>query len=393
MAANPSSPDMTGQGGRFAATGLVGAAVILVATFLAYLPALKAGFIWDDDVYVTENPLLTAPDGLRQIWFSKHFQSQYFPLVYTTFRIEHALWGLNPTGYHVVNVLLHAVSALLVWGLLRRLAVPGAWFAAAIFALHPVHVESVAWITELKNTQSALFYLLALKAWLRFTEGERPRSWGDYALSFSFYALALFSKTTACTLPAAMLLVLWLRHEPLSRRRLLQTVPFIAARLAMGGVSILWESHNFQEHTRFAFGPLTRLLVASRALWFYAAKLAWPANLAFSYPRWEMDPRDPPQYLWMVAALVLTLLLWWRRPALGRGPLAAVLFFVAALSPVLGFFWLYTFHYSFVADHYQYLASVGLIALFAAAASRGTIRLSRHAALAAPLPLLMLLGG
>ena len=115
--------------------------LLAVITVVAYLPALRGGFIWDDDDYVTQNAMLTAPNGLTQIWFSAHRQSQYFPLVYTTFRFERALWGLNPRGYHVVNVLLHAINALLLWQLLRRLVVPGAWLAAAIFALHPVQVS------------------------------------------------------------------------------------------------------------------------------------------------------------------------------------------------------------------------------------------------------------
>lgn len=385
-------PGPARQSSRPSFVPFAGAAVILFATLLAYLPAMEAGFIWDDDVYVTENPLLTAPDGLWRIWFSAHFQSQYFPLVYTTFRFEHALWGFHPFGYHLVNVLLHAANALLVWAILRRLAVPAAWFAAGIFALHPVQVESVAWITELKNTESTLFYLLALWAWMSFTDSHQRGAWRFYALAFLLYALALFSKTTACTFPAAMLLVLWLRHEPIGRRRLAQITPFVAAGLAMGVISVLWESHNFQQQIRFAFGPVARFLVASRALWFYAGKLAWPANLTFSYRRWEIDPHDPAQYLWAIAALALALLLWRCRSTLGRAPLAGGLFFLAALSPVLGFFWLYTFHYSFVADHYQYLAGIGLIAPFAAAATSAARRLGLRVALPFQLPLLILLG-
>src|SRR6266699_6375707 len=122
--------------------------ILVVVTILAYRPAWHGGFLWDDDAYVTNNELLTAPDGLRRIWFSFESPSQYFPLVYTTFRIERALWGLNPVGYHVVNILFHVANALLVWRLLARLSVPGAWLAGAIFALHPVQVESVALINK-----------------------------------------------------------------------------------------------------------------------------------------------------------------------------------------------------------------------------------------------------
>ena len=191
--------------------------MLVLLIFLAYYPALRGGFIWDDDAYVTENPLLTAPDGLKRIWFSLDSPSQYFPLTYTTFRLERSFWGLNPAGYHLVNILLHAVNALLVWRLLRRLSVPGAWLAAALFALHPVQVESVAWITERKNVLSLFFFLLALLAWIEFA-GDRPRpAWRWYGLTLIFYGLALCAKTTACTLPAALLLILWLKEKPINR--------------------------------------------------------------------------------------------------------------------------------------------------------------------------------
>src|SRR5208282_1257532 len=199
-----------------------GATLILLLAFVAYLPALRCGYIWDDDVYVTRNPLLTAPDGLNRIWFTAHPYTAYFPMVNTTLRFEHMLWGLNPAGYHFVNILLHAINALLVWVVLRRLALPGSWLAAAIWAIHPVNVESVAWITELKNTQSTLFYLLTLLAWMKFTDGQTTRPWRLYALALLLYGPALFSKTTASTLPAAMLLVLWLRRQPIGWRRFLQ---------------------------------------------------------------------------------------------------------------------------------------------------------------------------
>jgi tetratricopeptide (TPR) repeat protein len=347
------------------------AILLVVLTFLAYIPALRGGFVWDDDAYVTRNPLLTAPDGLERIWFSAHHQSQYFPLVYTTLRFEHTLWGLRPAGYHFVNILFHALNALLVWVVLRRLALPGSWLAAAIWAVHPVNVESVAWITELKNTQSTLFYLLAVLAWMKFTARETGRPWRFYGLALVLQALALFSKTTACTLPAALLLVLWLRKEPIGWRRLVQVAPFLALGVAMGLFSIWWEAHlgNYRKELDYTFNALERVLIATRALWFYATKLVWPTKLAFSYPRWEIDVRDPRQYTWLIGCVVIALFLWWRRRVLGRAPVAAVVFFVAALSPLLGFIPLYTFRYTFVADHYQYVASIGLIALFAAAVS------------------------
>ena len=339
--------------------------LIVLLVFLAYLPALRGGFIWDDDEYVTNNPLLTAPDGLRRIWFTMDSPSQYFPLTYTVFRIERSLWGLNPAGYHGVNILLHAINALLVWRLLKRLSVPGAWLAAAIFALHPVQVESVAWITELKSVLSLFFILLTLFCWIEFV-GERSRRFW-YWLALVFYALALFSKTTACTLPAALLLILWLKTKPIDWRRLAQVVPFLAMGLGMGLLTMWWERfHQGTQGDFFSMGWRERILVASHALWFYAGKLFWPVNLTFSYPRWTIEPAPPSAYGWLVMGIGLGAAIYFTRRFVGRSVAVATLFYVATLSPLLGFVMLYTFRYTFVADHYQYVASLGLIALAAA---------------------------
>ena len=345
----------------------VWALLLVAATILAYQQAWRAGFIWDDDVYVTANRLLTAPDGLQRIWFSLESPSQYFPLVYTTFRIEHALWGLNAAGYHWVNILLHAANALLLWQLLRLLRVPGAWLGAALFALHPVHVESVAWITERKNVLMGFFFLLALLCWTTFSEQRSRNNRRWYALAIGCYALALFSKTTACTMPAALLLILWLKHEPITWRRVAQIVPFVLLGIAMGLVTIWWERyHQGTQGTLFAIGLPERFLIASRALWFYLGKLIWPAHLSFSYPHWEVSAINPADYIWVAAIAALVVAIYFGRRWVGRSAEVALLFFVTTLSPVLGFIMLYTFRYSFVADHYQYLASIGPLALFAA---------------------------
>ena len=346
--------------------------LLAAATILVYQQAWHAGYIWDDDVYVTENKLLTAPDGLSRIWFSLDSPSQYFPLVYTSFRLEHALWGLHPEGYHWVNILLHTVNALLVWRLLGLLRVPGAWLAAAIFALHPVQVESVAWITERKNVLMGLFFLLALLAWIKFVEASSSQRWRYYGLALLLYALALFSKTTACTLPAALLLILWLKETRINWRRLVEIAPFVALGIAMGLVSVWWERyHQGTQGELFEIGLPERFLVASRALWFYAGKLLWPVNLVFSYPRWTVSAGNPLDYAWLLATAAAAAVIYFARNHLGRGPEVAALFFVATLSPVLGFIMLYTFRYSFVADHYQYLASIGPLALAAAGITRG----------------------
>lgn len=363
--------------------------LITSATIFAYQPAWNGGFIWDDDYYVTNNELLTAADGLRRIWFSFDAPSQYFPLVYTTFRFEHALWGLNPTGYHWVNLLLHVANALLVWRVLLRLKLPGAWLASAIFALHPIQVESVAWITERKNVLMGLFFLLTLLVWIAFVDQATRRRWSFYVLALILYTLALSAKTTACTLPAALLLIVWLRKKPIDRSRILQVVPFILLGLAAGLLTVWWERyHQGTRGALFALTPIERILVASRAIWFYLGKLIWPAKLTFIYPRWTIDSTQLLDYAWVAATVIAAAATYFARRYIGRGlPLAAV-FFVTTLSPVLGFIMLYTFRYTFVADHYQYLASIGPIAL----ASAGMMTLADRAGAARYLVLTTVLG-
>jgi tetratricopeptide (TPR) repeat protein len=371
-------PAETGRRRRLLAASMIAVAMLAI---VAYLPAIHGEFVWDDDAYVSQNPLLTAPDGLWKIWFSTDQPSQYFPLVYTTFRAERPLWGLHPTGYHVVNLLLHLVDALLVGLILRKLRVPGAWLAAAIFLLHPVQVESVAWITERKNVLMALFLGLSMLAWIRFTEDSRegcasPRA---YWTSLALYAAALLSKTTACMAPAAQVLILGLRGERIDRRRWAQMAPFVALGLAMGLFTIWWERHH--QGTRpelLPLDPLERLLLASRALWFYLGKLAWPANLAFSYPAWHIDARELGAWVWPALGAAAALALWRWRAGIGRGPIAAAGFYVAMLLPTSGVILLATFVYSYVADHYQYVACVGPIALACAAGHRATHRLGRR---------------
>jgi tetratricopeptide (TPR) repeat protein len=347
------------------------AALLVAMVLAAYGPALRAGYIWDDDDYVTENPLLHEPDGIERIWLSMDAPSQYFPLVYTAFRIEYGLWGLDPFGFHLINVLFHAANALLLWLLLRRLDIPGAWFAAAVFALHPVHVESVAWITERKNVMSLFFSLASLLAWLRFVEPRGASGRRFFAISLVFYALALASKVTACTLPAAQLLMLWLRGHPIDRRRIAQVMPFFALGVGMGLVITYWERHHIGTvGDRFELSLVESFLIATRATWFYLGKLLWPTQLTFSYPKFAIDPTDLLQYAWALAGAVLFWILWYWRSVFGRAPLAAAIFFVAMLSPLLGFIPLFTFWYTYVADHYQYVASIGPIALLSAGATQ-----------------------
>lgn len=347
--------------------------LIVLACLAVYIPAMRGGFIWDDNVYVQNNPMLSSGNGLRKIWFSFDQPSQYFPMVYTSFRFEYALWEVDPLGYHITNIVLHAINALLLWWVLRCLSIPGAWLAAAIFALHPVHVESVAWITERKNVLMAFFSFLSLLAWMRFADRSHRSqlAWPIYVLSLLLYIMALLSKTTACTLPAALVLLLWLKNISIDIKRWLQITPYVLVGLAIGILTV-WYEHHHQGTAMLKLGmnPIERMLIAGRALWFYVGKLAWPVNLAFSYPYWKIDVTDPLQYGWLLACLFVACGMWRWRDKLGRAPIAAITFFVATLLPMLGFFSLFTFFYAYVADHYQYVASIGPIAMIAGAGYR-----------------------
>src|SRR5437762_7246647 len=353
---------------------LIFAVVLAAVTIFAYRPAWHGGFLWDDDDYIINNELLTSPHGWQRIWFSLDSPSQYFPLTYSTFRIEHALWGLNTTGYHWVNLLLHVGNALLVWAVLARLRVPGSWLAAAIFALHPVQAESVAWITERKNVLMGFFFLLTLLAWIAFNDERTRRPWIFYCLALIFYVLALSAKATACTLPAALFLILWLQNKPITIRRLIWILPFIVLGIGMGLLAVWWERyHQGTNRAVFAFlSPIERILVASRAVWFYLSKIFWPSNLTFIYPRWNISPADLRNYIWLLAGIAACVAIYFLRRYFGRSTEVAAAFFVATLSPVLGFIMLFTFRYTFVADHYQYVACIGPIAL----ASAGIVILS-----------------
>jgi len=341
------------------------AAALVVAVFVAYQPAWHGTLLWDDDAHVT-SPELQSWQGLYRIWFELDATQQYYPLLHSVFWLEHKLWGDSVLGHHLTNIFLHAMAAIMVAYLLRRLKVPGAYLAAAIFALHPVQVESVAWITELKNTLSAVFYLGAAIVYVRFDE---TRKWRWYLVAILLFAFGLMSKTVTATLPAALLVVFWWQRGRLSwRRDVLPLLPFFALGAA-AGLFTAWVERTLigAQGDAFELSIVERFMLAGRVLWFYLGKLVGPADLIFIYPRWQMSQAAAWQYLFSAAALVCLAVLWALRRK-WRGPLAGVLFFAGTLFPVLGFCNVYPFIYSFVADHFQYLASLGIIALASAGA-------------------------
>jgi len=358
---------------------VAGAALIVVVIVVAYAPAVRGGFIWDDDAHVTK-PELRSAHGLYRIWFEVGATQQYYPLLHSAFWLQHKLWGDSTIGYHLVNVAMHAGAAVLVLLIVRRLlmekAVPwaeaGAFLTAAVFALHPVHVESVAWITELKNTLSAVFYLAALLAYLRF---DRTRRRPMYWLATLLFVLALLTKPVTVTLPAALLVVFWWQRGRLSWRRDVLPLSLWFALGVASGLFAAWVEHDVlgAKGEGFSLLPAQRLLLPGRVVWFYLSKLAWPTELIFVYPRWSVDPAVWWQWLFPAGliALLAGLLAFTRR---SRAPLAALLFFIGSLFPFLGFFNAYLFIYTFVADHFQYLPSLGVIALVCGAAAAGIAR-------------------
>lgn len=341
---------------------------LFAATFLTYLPAVRAGFIWNDSDYVTA-PELRSLRGLARIWFELGATEQYYPILHSFFWLQHRWWGDAPSGYHVTNVLLHAACAALLLVALRRLAVPGAALAGFLFALHPVYVESVAWISEQKNTLSLFFYLLAALVYLRY-DGTRDHR--RYLIATALFVIALLSKSVTATLPPALLVVLWWKRGRLEwRRDVVPLLPWFVLGVAMGLFSA-WVEKKYigAEGSEFALSLLQRTLLAGRIVWFYLGKLVWPGELIFIYPRWNIDPAQLWQW-WFLAATVLALGgLWWLR-RWSRAPLAAALFYGGSLFPVLGFFNVYAFIFSFVADHWQYLPSMGILTLAAAGLTRG----------------------
>ena len=350
---------------------LAGATLCLLVA-VSYFPALAAGFLWDD-VVLTESTSLHTWSGLAQIWFTprglRRYEVHYWPLLYTTFWLEHKLWGLTPLGYHVVNLLLHAGVVLLLWRLLRRLGVPGAWFAAAVFAVHPLHVESVAWVIGRKDILATVFYLSSVLAYIRFTEMPRGgRRGGPYLLAMMLFVLGLLSKSITVTLPVALLLWHWWRHGRVTLADCSRTLPFFLVGL---GITLADYAYSTSlEPVAFGYTPLERGLIAARALAFYVGKLLWPAGLTGVYPRWEPGVGDLLAWGCAAGFAAVVAVLWCCRRQFGRGPLAGVLFFAVALSPVLGFVDFGYMQFSFVADRYQYLAGIGLIAVVAGAAGR-----------------------
>ena len=348
--------------------------VIVLVTIVCYFPAMLGGFVWDDSIF-TEEPVIHRVSGLWDIWFSPRNiknEGHYWPIVYTSFWVEHKLWGLAPVGYHIVNVLLHVVNTLLLLHLMLRLIVPGAWIIAAVFAVHPLHVESVAWIIERKDLLSALFYITAVLAWIRFVEEPRLER---YVLAIVLFIAGMLSKSIVVTLPVALLILHWWKEGRVTLTDLLRLAPFFLVGLFIAGADVSF--YRGWEDISFDYSLIERSLIAAHALWFYVWKILWPTNLAVIYPLWDIHTVDLMAWVYFSAAVALVALLWFGRHRVGRGPLAGVLFFAVTLSPLLGFVDYGYMQFSFVADRYQYLGGIGVLAVLIGTATDGASRLPR----------------
>ena len=341
-----------------------GAALIILLTLVAYLPAMRGGFVFDDETLIVNNPMVKAGDGLYRFWFTTE-APDYYPLTWSLWWTEWRLWGANAGGYHVVNVLLHAINSVLVWMILRRLKIPGAWLAGLVFAVHPVNVATVAWISEQKNTLSMLFFLAAILSYLRFDEESR---WKWYADSLAAFLLALLSKTAVVMLPVVLLGCAWWRHAEVRRKDVWRSVPFFALSLALG-LATVWFQYNrvLKGSAVRTDGFLGRLAVAGYAVWFYLYKALLPLNLSAVYSRWDIRTSLWASYLPGALLLGCLTFFWWKRKTWGRPMLFALGYFVVTLFPVLGFFDQDFYQYSFVSDHWQYFSIIGVIGLAVAA--------------------------
>ena len=341
------------------ARGWLAAAAILVACFAVYAPALSGGFIFDDDIHLLQNPVF-ANHGLLDVWLNPPQNLNYWPVTWTTYWIEHKIWGFDPVGYHVVNVLIHAANALLIWALLRRLCVPYPWLVAFLFAIHPVNVASVAWIAQRKNVLALFFFALSWLFYLRFEERRRA---GTFVAALASYLAAILSKPAAAPLPGVLLLSAWWQRGSIGSRDIWRITPFLAAAGLISLIEIESQSLVIGAEWVRDDGLLARLAGAGWVAWFYLYKALLPVGLAFVYPRWQIDPGKLATWIPLVAAVALLGAAWWTRRGWGRPILFALAYYGLLLSPVLGFFDIAYMRFSYVADQYQYLALAGIIAL------------------------------
>jgi tetratricopeptide (TPR) repeat protein len=353
------------------------ALVIAAAVLLIYWPALHGGWLVDDDVAITNNTIVQSPTGLWSIWFEPGHQIDYYPVKASVQWMQWRLWGMDTLGYHLTNVLLHIVGALLVWRLLSKFHLRLAWLGGLIFAVHPVQVESVAWISELKNTLSLPPFLLAMCAYLDYEEHGKSK---DYWLALGLFLVAMLCKLSVVLFPLVILLYAWWRRGRIGWRDLKASAPFFLISLLVGLITIqsgIW-NQRFTHTDPGAMpvgGLLARLDAVGLSLSFCFSKAFLPVGLLPIYPKWTIDPSSTVQFLpWLVLGGVIGWL-WTIRERWGRHALLGLGFFLIYLAPCPGFIPAPDMAFTWVMDHFLYLPIIGLIGLVVAALGRIEIEL------------------
>jgi protein O-mannosyl-transferase len=348
--------DEAGFGKPFTDRTVVGGALIAIAVLAAYWPSCAGNFIGDDTYYIVEDALIRSPGGGLTTWVTSE-QQDYCPVATTAFWAEWHIFGTWTTGYHLVSLAIHVANCLLIWAILRRLAIPGGWLAAVLFAVHPVNVESVAWIFQQRGSLALLFSLIAVLVYLR----------GNYWWAVLAFIAAMLSKGSAATLAVALLAILWWQRGRLTRRDLADSAAFFFVAIFLTIVNV-WFQHRYAGGAIREADFAQRLAGAGAVFWFYLSKALVPIDLVFAYSQWKIDTGNLIWWAPLLALLVAGALAWWFRGVIAVGALvvAGTLYFVALL-PVLGLVDVGYMRYSLVADHYQYMAIVAIVALVAAA--------------------------
>lgn len=350
-----------------------GAALVLAAAFV-YWPALRGEWIWDDHLDLVDNRLLRSLGGLRDIWLHPTLLYDFYPLKHTVQWLQWQLWGNQSLGYHLTNLALHVLSAGLFWRVLRQLGVRAAWLGALLFTVHPLAVESVAWVVELKNTLSLPPLLLAVSAFLDFLDRDRP---ADRWRAVAWFLVSLLCKSGGIMLPVFLLVLLWWKRGRLSRGDARITAPFFAVSLALGLVTLWFQDARAIGHDAVSPGGWAeRIALSGRTLAFYLSKAVWPANLQPTYPQWTVAPLAWESiFTWAVGAAIVVPC-WIRRATWGRHALLGLAWFGLHLLPFSGLATASYMKFTWVMDHLTYVPLLGLFGLAAAAFDFAGERLS-----------------
>ena len=352
---------------------LIQAAVIVLAGLWIDSPAYHGDWLWDDDVLLTNNPTVQSGTlaGLVKLWFNPD-GLDYFPLSYTLLWLQWPFFGAQSTGYHVTTILLHVASGLLLWALLARLKVPGAWTAALVFTIHPVCVESVAWVSETKNTLSLALFLASCIFWVAQDDAESgPRRERLYFAALAFFLLAMFAKTSVVAMPVLTLLYAWWKRGSVTMQDAIRAAPMFLISLVLGVVTIQYQHGRAIGVEELPVGGLgSRIAISGMAILFYLLTIVWPVHLLPIYPRWDVDPPKAWQFLPWLAIGAAGLWLWKNRHAAwARHTILALGFFLLMIAPVLGFIDISFMRIGWVADHCLYLPMICPLVLVIAGAT------------------------